>query len=120
MKLTKKQQKFCDYYIQTGNATESYKRAGYACSNDNIAGVESHKLLRNPKVKAYIVKINEKLEQDRIANMKEIKAIWIGPLREIPGYGILENGVQVVFPENIYSEFKKKNWVVKKPKKKKE
>ncbi|PEA85867.1 terminase small subunit, partial [Bacillus thuringiensis] len=27
MKLTPKQQRFCDYYIEKGNATEAYKRA---------------------------------------------------------------------------------------------
>ncbi|WP_180235255.1 terminase small subunit, partial [Bacillus cereus] len=29
MKLTPKQQAFCDYYIEIGNATEAAKKAGY-------------------------------------------------------------------------------------------
>ena len=81
MKLTAKQQKFCDYYIETANATESYKRAGYSWSNDNIASVEGHKLLRKPKIQGYIQDKNKLLESDRIADMKEVKEFWTTTMR---------------------------------------
>jgi phage terminase small subunit len=73
--------RFADYYIETGNATESYKRAGYSASNDNIAGVESHKLLKNPKVFHYIEERNKQLESDRIADMEEVKQFWTLTMR---------------------------------------
>ena len=82
MKLTEKQKRFADIYIRTGNATESYKRAGYACSNDNIAAVESYKLLRNPKVATHIKEINKELNKDRIADMKEVKQFWTNMMRD--------------------------------------
>jgi phage terminase small subunit len=81
VKLTEKQKRFADYYIETGNATESYKRAGYSASNDNIAGVESHKLLKNPKVFQYIEERNKQLESDRIASMEEVKRFWTNTMR---------------------------------------
>ena len=71
-KLTIKQKKFADEYIISGNATESYKVAGYKYSSDNMASVEAHKLLRNPKVKTYIDERMRKLEEEAIANQNEI------------------------------------------------
>lgn len=72
MKLTEKQKRFCDYYIKTLNATQSYKAAGYSASNDNVAGVEGHKLLKNPKIKSYIEARLKQLEDKRIADAKEV------------------------------------------------
>ncbi|HEV9865599.1 TPA: terminase small subunit, partial [Streptococcus pneumoniae] len=48
-----KQKRFADEYIISGNATEAYKKAGYRVSSDRVAGVEGHKLLKNPKIKSY-------------------------------------------------------------------
>ena len=63
MALTPKQRIFADEYLAdlSLNATAAYKRAGYKHRNDNVAAVEASKLLRNPKVAAYI----EKRMQDR-------------------------------------------------------
>lgn len=49
--LSHKQESFCMAYIETGNATGSYKKA-YAASkmSDNAIGVEAKRLLDNPKV----------------------------------------------------------------------
>ncbi len=71
-KLTIKQQAFADFYIETGNATESYIRAGYKVKKKNYAEVEGSKLLRNPKVKAYLdVKLAE-IASKRIADATEV------------------------------------------------
>lgn len=48
--LTPKQQQFVAEYLIDLNATEAYKRAGYKAKNSNVAGVEAHKLLKNPKI----------------------------------------------------------------------
>ena len=80
-KLTIKQKKFADEYIKTGNATESYKKAGYKYSSDNMASVEAHKLLRNPKVKAYIDKKLSELEAETIAESKEVLQYLTSVLR---------------------------------------
>lgn len=47
--LTPKQQRFVDAYLISLNATQAYLDAGYHGSA-NVAAVEAHKLLRNPKI----------------------------------------------------------------------
>ena len=69
-KLTPKQKAFADYYIQTGNATEAYKMAGY--KNYKSAGVEANKTLNNPKVKSYIDERMKVAETKRIASGDEV------------------------------------------------
>lgn len=56
-KLTPKQQAFADYYIETGNATESAKRAGYSKRTAAVIGAEN---LIKPYIKSYI---DEKLRE---------------------------------------------------------
>lgn len=55
-KLTPKQRMFVEQYLIDLNATQAYKRAGYSAKTDRVAGVESHKLLKNPKIEAAIAK----------------------------------------------------------------
>jgi len=70
--LTEKQKRFADFFIESGNATDSYKRAGYSVHSDNAAGVEGHKLLRNPKVHAYIEAAIAEKDNERIASQDEV------------------------------------------------
>ncbi|QSO55516.1 terminase small subunit (plasmid) [Alicyclobacillus curvatus] len=65
MSLTPKQQAFCDYYIETGNATEAYKRAGYQ-AQDHVAEVNASRLLSNAKVREYI---DERMKQKKNARI---------------------------------------------------
>lgn len=51
MALTEKQRRFVDYYIETGNASEAARRAGYKLENADATGREN---LRKPTVKAAI------------------------------------------------------------------
>ena len=53
-KLTGKQTRFVEEYLIDFNATQAYKRTGYTASTNNVAGVERHKLLRKPYIKAAI------------------------------------------------------------------
>lgn len=90
-KLTIKQTKFADEYIISGNATESYKIAGYKYSSDNMASVEGHKLLRNPKVKAYIDERMKKLEEEAIADQAEVLKYLTRVLRDEEREDVLVN-----------------------------
>jgi phage terminase small subunit len=78
-RLTPKQRKFCDYYIETGNATESAIRAGYS---KNCATEMGHENLRKPHIVDYIEGRNKEIENKRIADMKEIKEFWTGVVRD--------------------------------------
>jgi len=72
VKLTEKQKAFCDYYIETLNATEAYKRAGYVVKNDNVAAVSANRLLRNVKIQKYIQERMKQKESERIASQNEV------------------------------------------------
>lgn len=80
--LTIKQKAFADRYIKTGNATQSYIDAGYSVGSRNTAEVNGHRLLRNAKVQAYLDDVNEKIDSERIANMKEVKEFWTNTIRD--------------------------------------
>lgn len=66
MKLTEKQKRFADEYIRCGNATQAARIAEYknpeASAKDN---------LRKPTIKTYIDSVLERLESERIMDVKE-------------------------------------------------
>lgn len=67
-KLTPKQQKFADIYIETGNAMQSAIEAGYS---DNYAKAQSSKMLENVGIKSYIENHMEKISQGHIMSAQE-------------------------------------------------
>ena len=77
-KLTVKEQKFCDHYLQTGNATESAKKGGYS---EKTAAAIGFELLRKPKIKKYIEEQRQKLHNESIAKADEILRFWSDVLR---------------------------------------
>lgn len=68
-KLTVKQQKFADYYIELGNATEAAVLAGYS---PRTAGVIGNENLKKPYVKKYIEDRLAELDSQSIAAQKEV------------------------------------------------
>ncbi|MGG3282748.1 terminase small subunit [Paenibacillus solani] len=60
MALTAKQHLFVQEYLIDLNATRAYKAAGYSVKSDNAAGVEGHRLLRNPKIAAAVKEAMDK------------------------------------------------------------
>lgn len=68
-KLTPKQKAFADYYIELGNATEAYIKAGY---NKRGARANSARLIANDSIKQYIDERLSKIEDARIAKGEEV------------------------------------------------
>ena len=68
-KLTIKQKKFADEYIKTGNATQSANNAGYSKKTARKIGSEN---LTKPDIKAYIDERMKELDEEAIADQKEI------------------------------------------------
>lgn len=64
-----RQKAFADYYIETGNATQSYIKAGYSKTG---ADRSASKLLRNAEISAYIAERTKPTEQKRIATADEV------------------------------------------------
>jgi phage terminase small subunit len=81
MTLNLKQKKFADFYIESGNAKQSYFKAGYDAEG-NAAEVNASRLLRNAKVMEYIEERNRELNVNFIANLEETKRFWTEIMRD--------------------------------------
>ncbi|WP_019123801.1 terminase small subunit [Brevibacillus massiliensis] len=107
MKLTEKQKRFADYYIESGNATEAYKRAGYSVKTDEAARVNASRLLTNANVRAYINERIAEKDSQRIAKQDEILEFLTKVMR-----GELTEQIPVGLGEG-YFELKDKDTYVK-------
>ncbi|MFC4526402.1 terminase small subunit [Dyella halodurans] len=59
MGLTVKQEKFCQAYIETGNASEAYRQVYSAKGNAATVARSAHEVLENPKVAARVAELKE-------------------------------------------------------------
>ena len=78
MKLTEKQRRFVDYYVETGNASEAARRAGYS---EKTAGWTGQENLQKPTIKAAIDARLKDLEDKRIAKADEVLQFLTSTLR---------------------------------------
>ncbi|WAH39200.1 terminase small subunit [Alicyclobacillus dauci] len=78
MKLTPKQQAFCDYYIETGNATEAARKAGYKGKNLNRVASEN---LSKLDIQNYITERMAQKESARVASQDEVLEFLTGVMR---------------------------------------
>lgn len=71
--LSAQQKCFINYYMESSNATDAYKRAGYKCTSDNTAKSCASKLLTNANVRAYIDAMTQKTQNKAIKTIAERK-----------------------------------------------
>lgn len=76
--MTPRQKAFADYYIQTGNATEAARKAGYKSNN---LGNDAAKTLKSPKVAAYIAERLGKQDKSRVADANEVIEFYTAVMR---------------------------------------
>lgn len=69
MAMTKKQQRFCDEYLISLNATQAAIKAGYSPKTAKAIGQEN---LTKPDIKAYIEQRMEEKENELIADQNEV------------------------------------------------
>ena len=69
--LTPQQEAFCLAWSKTGNATQSYKDAGYKATNDNSAAASASALLKRPKIQKRIQELMAKANRAKIMDIKE-------------------------------------------------
>ncbi len=96
MNLTEKQKRFADYYIETGNATEAAIKAGYSKKTARVIGQEN---LTKPAIKEYIEQRLKQMEDERIADAKEVLQYLTSVMRgetEEEIVGFTEFGVERV------------------------
>ena len=87
-KLTEKQKRFADYYIETGNGTEAAVKAGYSKKTARVIGQEN---LLKPAIKNYIDEKLKEMSSKRIASANEVMELLTSAAR-----GELEEEVVVV------------------------
>lgn len=77
-KLTAKQQKFCDKYVECGNATEAARYAGYSDKTAKDMGAEN---LSKPHLKAYIDARMAEISKPTIASAEEVLTFYSEVMR---------------------------------------
>lgn len=75
--LTERQKRFIDYYIQTGNATESCRLAGYRGKNLNRIGCENLS-----KLDYFISERIKELDLSRTATLEDIFVYWTNTMND--------------------------------------
>lgn len=77
-KLTPKQKAFADYYIQSGNAAEAARKAGYSEKTARFSGAEN---LTKANIQAYISERMQSDEEKRIADADEVMRFYSAVMR---------------------------------------
>lgn len=97
MRMTEKQKRFCDFYIETGNAKEAAIRAGYSEKTAKQIGQEN---LTKPDLRAYIDERLAELKNERTADAQEVleylTAVMRGGYKEATLIGVGEGAQAVV------------------------
>lgn len=78
MNLTPKQKKFCEYYIQSGNATDAARKAGYSKKSAEAIGLEN---LGKPVIKAYIKERMDNQDKKLVADANEVLEFYSAVMR---------------------------------------
>ena len=78
MKLTPKQKDFCEYYLQTGNAAEAARKAGYSEKTARVIGPEN---LSKPAISEYITKRRAEMDKALIADSDEVMRFYSAVMR---------------------------------------
>lgn len=78
MRLTEKQKRFVDYFIETGNASEAARKAGYSAK---YAAQNTDKLLKNTNIATAIEARLKQLESERIADATEVLQFLTAAMR---------------------------------------
>lgn len=78
MKLTEKQKRFVDFYVETGNASEAARKAGYSSKTANRIGQQTlSKLDVQQAIKARL----DAIESNRIATATEVMQFLTSAMR---------------------------------------
>lgn len=78
MPLTPKQKAFAEAYIQTGNASEAARQAGYSKKTAGSIGEEN---LKKPEISAYIKERMEEIDRQRVASSDEVLRFYSSVMR---------------------------------------
>lgn len=101
MELSVKQENFCNYYIECGNASEAYRRA-YSCSNmkDESINRKAIELLNNGKITARVKELQEELKKKSDITKEEVLSMLKNFMyADIRNFLTIKNG-NVIFKDS--------------------
>lgn len=78
MKLTVKQKRFAEYYLETGNATQSAIKAGYSEKTARSIGQEN---LTKPAISLYISQRLSEQDEKLVAKVDEVLKFYTAAMR---------------------------------------
>lgn len=93
-KLTIKQENFCNYYVETGNASEAYRRA-YSCANmkDETVNRMAFDLINNRKIAARVTELQSEQKAKSDITKEEIIGLCVRVIRgELVTDGVEDRG----------------------------
>lgn len=97
-RLTTQQMRFCEIYVKTGNATQSYYDAGYKAKNGDVAKVNACRLLTYDHVSLYVKQLqkrtSEKHEVSKDKIIGELVKVAFADMSEV--VAIDDNGKPVI------------------------
>lgn len=76
--LTPRQRAFADYYIQSGNASDAARKAGYKAKNADVIATQN---LGKVAIKQYIAMRMQPKADKRVADLDEVLAYLTGVVR---------------------------------------
>lgn len=76
--MTPKQKKFCEYYLQSGNAADAARKAGYSPASAEAIGREN---IRKPTISAYIAKRTSTQDKQLVADADEVLRFYSAVMR---------------------------------------
>lgn len=81
-KLTIKQENFCNYYVETGNASEAYRRA-YSCAKmkDETVNNKAYNLLKKGEIGARVAELQEEQKAKSDITKEEIVRLCVRVIR---------------------------------------
>lgn len=80
---SKKQEKFCQLYAATGNATQAYKDAGFSWKSESGVRVAASNFVnKNPNIVGRLKELAEESKTKAIADIQEMQSILTSIIRE--------------------------------------
>jgi phage terminase small subunit len=80
---SEKQERFCQLYAKSGNATQSFIDAGYSVQSKNAAAVRAHALLnKNGNIQNRLRELHEEVDSKAIADIREMQETLTQIIRE--------------------------------------
>lgn len=109
--MTERQNRFVDYYLQSGNATDAAKQAGYSSKTARFIGSEN---LTKPNISAAIDERLKSMASERIADTEEVLSHLTSVLRgEVTETVVTNSGKSFVVPVSEKDRIKAGEMILK-------